>query len=268
MTDLTRHFIESECVRIEKSLSRCPAGAQYRRLVSVSELARGRPATKKWKIEHSISPFDFYNVNSTNLRMKSQPVRQRLREIDRDHDRICKWGDEMDCRGLLNLESLAPKTARAGNRGRSEWSSKTGPEILSDINDAIQEICEGEVPEDADTVLLPHEQYQLIATRSYWCKGRPTILEILKQGNIYTASTNKQLKVIGVMKLESAAVAKGARMVVYANCPDVLQYHQYLDFAAFSMDIEGSRAWGVTASTGTTGLRVKNPNAIKYVDGI
>lgn len=121
--------------------------------------------------------------------------------------------------GLVNNAGVTAATVALGSGGYTAWSTKTADEILLDINTAIIDAWEAaEYDRDAipNHVLIPYDQYNLIATTKVSSAADKTILQYLLDNNI--AKANGQDLFIGATAFcKGAGTGSTDRMVVYCN---------------------------------------------------
>lgn len=165
--------------------------------------------------------------------------------------------------GIANIPNAGAYTVPAGGGGGTEWASKTPLEILADLNGIENKIVvdtnENEIP---DTILLPLEQYQLIAvTPMSTTIPNTTILE-------YFLRTSQYVKSIDVWnKLSGAGAASVDRMVCYRRDPDALELIIPQEFEQFPPQQENLE-WTVPCHARCAGVVAYYPLSISYGDGI
>lgn len=151
---------------------------------------------------------------STNL-MSDLTSDMRLAS-ERHVDDVVFYGDDnMAITGWLDLPNVTATAVPNGAGGFPEWSTKTPEEILFDLNNALVSLWENSKQVHLpDTMYLPTAQYGLIATTRANTTNADTILTVLKQNNLYTNLTGKELTVKPIRHLDGAGVASVDRMVV------------------------------------------------------
>src|SRR5690606_19139887 len=115
--------------------------------------------------------------------------------------------------------------------------TKTAAQILRDVNQAltITNTATNSI-EYADTILLPVEAYNLIASTPFNALGADTILSWLLRTNNYTLTTGRPLTIRALLQLRTAStetVVGGGRLVAYKNDENYLKLnlpmpHQFL----------------------------------------
>ena len=106
------------------------------------------------------------------------------------------------------------------------WFNKTGKEVIADINNMLVAPwlkTEGDMI--CDTVLLPKNLYAWMVDTDY-SDHHPTvtIMERLKQKNLYTANTGNELTVKYMHGLETAGQGGNSRIITYLNDEEVLTF--------------------------------------------
>ena len=127
-----------------------------------------------------------YNLQEVRAAaMANKPLNARRassarRSNEQTVNNIAWFGDtEYNLQGMLSNPNITAATAPNGAGGQPEWTTKTSAEILADMNNTVNGIISltkgVEVP---DTLLLPIEQYTLIATKQNTTSGSDlTVLE-------------------------------------------------------------------------------------------
>lgn len=165
--------------------------------------------------------------------------------------------------------SSPPETAWVLNDGTI---NKTPAEIGLDINNALTAVnTQTNMVEYADTVLLPVEAFNLIASTPYSDTTMETILSWLLRTNVYTATTGRPLTIRAVPALRTAAtegVAGGGRMVVYKNDPNYVKVHLPMPHQFGQVYQDGPMNWTVPGLFRTGGLEFLTTQVVRYVDGI
>lgn len=123
--------------------------------------------------------------------------------------------------GLVNNPEITATNAAtgAGSGATTKWSSKTPAEILKDINDAINDVWAAsgyDLRAMPNHILLPHEQFNYIATQPVSQLSEKSILTYLQENNV-AAKNNVNLVIVGVPWCKGAGVGDTDRMVVYVH---------------------------------------------------
>lgn len=181
-------------------------------------------------------------------------------------DRVALAGDaKKGFKGLLDNSAITPTAA---SNGDWDGTGTTEDQIIQDVNEAIMATATGTLYTSvADTVLLPHEKLNTLATRRL---GDTTIsiLEFLRRNNTYTAKTGRDLTIRGVQGLETAGAGNTTRMVAYRRDPQVLKLHIPMVHRFLSVYQDGPLRWVVPGVFRIGGLDIRRPAEVKYRDGI
>lgn len=184
-------------------------------------------------------------------------------------DRVALEGDAEKgfSGGLFNYSTV---TANAADNG--DWENATALQINKDINDAIGNIyTETNTTGIADTLVLPFSKYLYIASTPMSVDNNMTILNFVRQNNIYTAQTGQPLTIVSARGLDDAGVSvspDGARMVAYRRSPEVLKMHIPMPHRFLPVYQDGPLHWVVPGVFRLGGLDIRLPKEVTYVDGI
>lgn len=184
-------------------------------------------------------------------------------------DRVALEGDT--AKGFSGLYSYPGVTAAAAANGATGasplWSTKTGDEIVADVNSALAGIHNAtNTVAMADTLLIPIERYLSLVGKRVGDTPQ-TVMSFIAVNNIYTLMTGKPLTIRGVRGLVAKGAGATARMVAYRRDPTVLKLHipmphQFLPVQTVIMQylVPGIFRLG--------GLDVRLPSEVRYTDGI
>jgi len=174
--------------------------------------------------------------------------------------------------GLINAANVTVSTvANTGTGPSTLWSTKTADLIISDLNIAIAGIYSAtntvEIP---DTILLPVEQYTLIATKRLSDTSEMSILDWFQKYNVYTAQTGRSLTIRALRQLDGAGTspASSDRMMIYRRDPSVLKMHLPMRHRFLPVWQTGPIVFDVPGIMRLGGTEVRRPAAVHYWDGI
>lgn len=165
--------------------------------------------------------------------------------------------------GFLNNGDIPQASAATGT-----WGTATADQIINDVNDLLESIwttsAEVEIP---DTLLLPPEQFAIIARKLVGSEHNRTLLEVLHMQNIYFAETGNQLDIKSLAELRLIGSGTTDRMVAYRKDPAVLTFHfpmplQFVAPQPVGLDVI------VPGEFRLGGCEVRYPVACGYADGI
>lgn len=173
-------------------------------------------------------------------------------------------------KGLINNASVtAGDVAADGTGSTTWWAMKTPDLILRDINAALTGVFTGTgETELADTLLLPTEAWMDIATRRLDTTSETSILQFVRENNVYTAQTGNPLLIRAVRALKTADPGGDGRMVTYRRDPEVVRFHLPMPHRFLPVWQNGPMNWMVPGIMRTGGVEVRLPKAMRYSDGI
>lgn len=184
---------------------------------------------------------------------------------ERTVDNIAFLGDlEKGWKGLYNSTAVVAASAPTGN-----WATATEDQILADVNDILGDVytATNEIAM-ADTIILPSLKFQQIASKRLGDgNGTLTVLEYLRQSNVYTAETGRQLTIRGARGLNTAGAGSTARMVAYRNSPEVLKMHIPMRHRFLPVQISGL-TFKIPGIFRLGPLDIRLPKEVRYSDGI
>lgn len=220
----------------------------------------------EWNIEE-INQAALYgiNLNDTKAMSAADKVERLLNSI------AMVGASEKNWTGFTNDASVSRADVAADGTGSSTlWSAKTNDQIIRDINDLLASVSEntGEV-EIANALRLPPEAMRLLAARRLGDgDGVLRLIDFVRSGNVYTATTGQPLDIMPLRELATASNDGGGRMVAYRKDPEVLRFHLPMPRRVLQprqKSIMGFET-GIIARTGGTEIRL--PGAMAYGDEI
>ena len=179
-------------------------------------------------------------------------------------DEVALVGDSAKgFQGLFNNSSVT-----ASNATNGDWGTATPDEMLADINDALIAVQTGtNTVVMADTLLLPFSKFNLLSSTRLTDTAM-TILEFLRQNNVYTATTGQPLTIRAMRGLDTAGAASATRMVAYRRSPDVLKMHIPMPHRFMPAYQAGPLRYEVPGVFRIGGLDIRQPKAVVYSDAI
>ena len=121
--------------------------------------------------------------------------------------------------GLVNNPDVVASTVAVGAATTTAWNTKTPAEILNDINSAINDVWAAagyDLRAMPNHILIPHEQFNYIATQPVSQLSEKSILTYLQENNV-AAKNNVELVIAGVPWCKGAGSTSTDRMVVYVH---------------------------------------------------
>ena len=174
--------------------------------------------------------------------------------------------------GLLNNANVtaAYVANNAGGTSR-KWEDKTADEILADVNGAVLAVwaaAQYDLSALPNHVLIPHAQYNILATTKVSQYADKTILEFLLDNNI--AKRNGKSLVIAACPWCTGAGAGGSdRMVVYCHNEKFLALEELVSLhrAMTHPNVE-ALAYDSVYMANISELELFYTQTIRYADGI
>lgn len=200
------------------------------------------------------------------LSMKKAAAARRA--IDLLQDSIIQVGDEAHgLKGLLNQDNATVYTLPNGAGGFATWATKTPDEIVADIGAARQKVVtDTKGCEDCDTLLLPLDQFGIIAQTRMGDGSDTTILDFIKktfgpQGAGWLTTVESWYALTG------AGSGGADRGVVYKRDAEHLECVIPQEFEQMAPQLEGFET-KVNCHQRTAGVVAYYPLSICYFDGL
>lgn len=122
-------------------------------------------------------------------------------------------------KGFLNYDNITVTNAANGAGGTATWSTKTGQEMVKDVQDAVTKVWEDSrglfVP---NTVYLPLSQYSLLKNTPMALSSQASTFVsaygYLKANNLCSDLRGVELEIIPIRYLKGAGVGSADRFVV------------------------------------------------------
>lgn len=179
--------------------------------------------------------------------------------------------------GLINYAGIPTATAPADGTGSSSlWVNsagvgiKTPAQIMRDINLALMGIdINTKGIALADTLLLPREALNYIASTPYSATTMQTILAFVRENNLYTLETGRPLTIRAVRDLSTgAANGTTGRLVAYRNDRNEVQLLLPMPHRFLPVYQSGPLQFEVPGIFRTGGVEIMSEKTFFYVDGI
>lgn len=194
-------------------------------------------------------------------------------------DLTIRGSTEKGVAGLINNAAVTPVAAAADGTGSARhWVAndgtvtKTPTQIMRDINQALTGTNAATMGiEYADTLLMPIEAYNLLASTPFNSLGADTILSWLLRTNNYTLSTGRPLTIRGVPFLRTAStqtVVGGGRLVAYKNDENYVRLHLPMPHQFLPVYQDGPLNYAVPGIFRTGGLEFMTVATVYYLDGV
>lgn len=122
-------------------------------------------------------------------------------------------------RGFLSYDDITISNVGNGAAGDTEWSTKTGLEMVKDVQDKMSYMWESSRSLFvADTVFLPLAQFSLLSNTPMALSSQASTfvsaLTYLKANNLCSQIRGKELEIIPIRYLKGAGVGSTDRMVL------------------------------------------------------
>ena len=165
-------------------------------------------------------------------RDKSEAAREDMLRLE---NQIAWTGDpDNGLGGLLTAPNIPSAAVPNGAGGNPEWDTKTGEEIVDDMNFIVNSISDNTNDVEApDTLLLPTAQYNLAASKRMSSGTDTTALQYFINNSPYVK------EVVAVNELKGAGPAGVDIMVAYQRNASKLQMNIPLDIEQFAPEIRG-----------------------------
>jgi hypothetical protein len=217
-----------------------------------------------WTIE------EVAQAQRTNINLQTERAAAAFRAYEEFMERITFFGDTTkNWTGLTNDGNVTIVPATADGTGSSAlWSTKTGDQIIRDVNQILTGIYTGSgTVEMADTLLVSPANFTTMATTRL-TNTVASALGWLQEYNSYSALSNGTLTVKAVRGLETAGAGGVSRAIAYRNDPQILRLHVPMPHKFLNpMQVTPLR-YDIPGIFRTGGIEIRRPGAVRYLDGI
>lgn len=234
---------------------------------------------------HSLAAIGYgYNIEEINSAIQvggSLPDRRaraaRLAYMQFMYNVTIKGDATKGLTGLINYTGVNVANAPADGTGSAtQWVDASGvglknpAQIVRDINLGLRGVQTSTFETVmADTVLLPVEAFNYIASTPYSAVTMETILSFVMRTNIYTLTTGRPLTIRANPELSKAnAAGTGGRMVVYKNSEEFVKLHLPMAHRFLPVYQSGPLQFEVPGIFRTGGVELLTDKAMRYIDGI
>lgn len=177
-------------------------------------------------------------------------------------------------RGLDNLAAVGSSAHNIGGfvaasgveisalAAAGAWSTKTGVEMLADLNKLVNEyIVNNKETIMPDTLLLPTAQYLLMSQTQMDTQNSRTLLEAFK-------ASNPSVNMVEPWNVfDGSGVGPSDRAVLYRRDPEIVELVIPQEFEVFAPEPR-NLAFIVNCHGRTAGTCIYRPLGIRYIDGI
>lgn len=173
--------------------------------------------------------------------------------------------------GLVNNPNITAVTADAGVSTYTQWTKKTPQEILKDINDALNAVWAAagyDLRAMPNHIILPHEQFNYIATQPVSSLSEKSILTYLQENNV-AAKNNVELVIAGVPFCKGAGTGSSDRMVVYVHNEQFLAVEELAPLSrVMTSPSTEAQAYDSLYMANLSEVEFFYTQTVRYVDGI
>jgi hypothetical protein len=174
--------------------------------------------------------------------------------------------------GLLNNANVTAAYVANNAAGTSrKWEDKTADEILADVNGAVLAVwaaAQYDLAAIPNHVLIPHAQYNILATTKVSGMADKTILEFLLDNNI-AKRNGKSLVIAACPWCAGAGASSTDRMVVYCHNEKYLALEELVSLhRAMTQPNVEALAYDSVYMANISELELFYTQTIRYADGI
>jgi hypothetical protein len=174
--------------------------------------------------------------------------------------------------GLLNNPNITAAYVSNNAAGTSrKWEDKTADEILADVNGAVLAVwaaAQYDLSAMPNHVLIPHAQYNILATTKVSQMADKTILEFLLDNNI-AKRNGKSLVIAACPWCAGAGASSTDRMVVYCHNEKYLALEELVSLhRAMTQPNVEALAYDSVYMANISELELFYTQTIRYADGI
>lgn len=212
---------------------------------------------------YGYSKNEIMQASQTGMALSRERAISCKRSIDEKQDDIIWNGDTTyNIQGFLDYPGVSEYTTPNGVGGDTEWTTKTPDEIIDDMNNLVTTVISTTNGVEApDTMIMPIDQFRLIATTRMGDGSDETILS-------FFLKTNGVIKMVDwVVELAGAGTGSTDRVMVYTKSPDYVRVEvpkMYREEPPLQKGME----FEIVAEQRTAGVLVYYPLSIAYMDNV
>ncbi len=174
-------------------------------------------------------------------------------------DKVAFLGDE-----TKGMQGLINNTNVATNAAAGAFSTLDEAGILKEVNGLLKG-ANGQPPKS--TLLLPVDVMTYLAS-AVLSNKQGTLLQFIKEHNVYTATTGQPLTVRAFHRLEGAGDGDTNRAVAYDRSPQVVKLHIPMPHRFLPTFQTGALNFVVPGIFRLGGTEIRNKDGIAYLDGV
>jgi hypothetical protein len=168
--------------------------------------------------------------------------------------------------GLIN--HTLPAVVNAGTTWAARVTANQTGNILQDINGLLMNIwLTSQTIEMADTVLLPLGAMSVLSMTQL-PNTTMNLLEWVKQNNIVTQQTGREVMFRAVRGLDQAGSGGQPRAIAYTRDPEIIKLHVPMPHQFLEVWRTGVMVYDIPGIFRLAGLEIRRPGAIRFLDGI
>lgn len=241
--------------------------------VPKAELTRGRMETTVHEagIGYGWSLSELGQAQLLGIDLNAQKGIAARRAAEEMTDRVAFLGDaSKGLTGMVNNPDVTVQDAAATGTGSStQWEDKTPGQIMGDVNALLTGVYTATATTVvSDTLLLPPTRMHYIGTTTVSDNRETTILEWLRENNVYTMETGQPLTIRAIRGLETVGDGGVARAMAYRNSEEVVKLNMPMPFRFFPVWQTGPFRFDVPGMFRVGGVDFLLPKEAIYLDGI
>ena len=259
-----REFIHAEVSRIKEGVeSEHFSDVQYRKLAPIHDSGPNwGPGIVRYdspEFSYSFTLDDAHRAMSSGVELSRGAARSAMHRAELFVDALLMEGDTTrGLQGLIN-STFIDGSISVPVRSTESWEGDSLPQITAKIDNLLQgghhHPTDGAL---ADTLLLP-DTLML---------EQPFLRQQLLENNAYTVTTGQPLTLRGCSALNSGGHEGGRRAVAYLQESGYLKFHLPTSPTFLEEFEHGPGMFVVQCIFYTGGLKVLQPEGIRYLDGI
>jgi hypothetical protein len=190
---------------------------------------------------------------------RSNTARRAIEELI---DNLAWYGDDdFNMQGFFDYPGITEYATPAGASTTKQWTTKTPDEIIADLTGILNSIS---IPtkgrEEADTILLPRAQYNLIKDTRMTDGNTNTILMFFK-------SNNPGVDVMVLDELAGQGASSSDRMMAYVRDAEHLTLETPQPFEQLEADKKGME-YAIPCHAEIGGVIIYYPQSVAFGDNI
>ena len=167
---------------------------------------------------------------------------------------------------LINASGVTKSDAPEVSGSRL-WTVKDGDIIVKEFNALLSDLNTASLGiELANTVLLPPSVMNHMASNPRSSSTDTSILQWIRENNIYTQQTGQPLLIRALRGLEDAAAGNAGRAIAYVRDPDVLRFHLPMPHRFFEPFQQQWNTFVIGGMMRIGGVEILRPGAMRYLD--